>query len=241
MKKTLYIFLTVMLLFSMTVPVFANSAEPPAIIIISTDLPREAVLTLEVPVSGEVDFRRCYRVDKLWESQYKLWLPFDLDSLDNAQLRITVGEESFTCQLPVTAHTHRSVFTLNYREKSLTEGQLGWRQPLLTAIRILLTLLTEGLVFLLFGFKKKRSWGVFIVLNLLTQGWLNIVINSYAFNSGYWVFNFLLIELAIFLIETVTVPLAVREGKLWKRILCPLTANAFSLGLGILLIGHMPL
>ncbi len=241
MKKPFWMLCILVLLSSLAIPTFANSAEPPAIIVIAVGLPADAELSLEVPGAGEVEFRQCYRLEKLWESQYKLWLPLDLENIENAQLRVTVGEESFTCTIPGDTRDYRKVMTLDYRNQTLTEGQQPWRQAVLTAIRILLTLLTEGFVFWLFGYRKKRSWIVFLVLNLVTQGWLNIVLNGYAFSTGYWIIGFFLMELAIFAVETVVIVLAVSEGEKWKRILFPLVANALSLGLGILLIGNMPL
>ncbi len=242
MRKTFLILVVLMLLISLPVPALANSAEPPGIIIIANDLPEDAQITLEVPGVQPDNSWRSYRVDKLWESQYKLWFHLDMESLTGARLRITVGAESFTILLPEDyTQRYNSVMTLDFAARTLSMGQNPWRQPLLTGLRILLTLLTEGFIFWLFGFRKKSSWLVFLVVNLLTQGWLNLQLNGYAFYSSYWVLAFIGMEILIFLVEAIVFPFAVRERKVWQRIVYALAANAVSLALGILLIGRLPL
>ncbi len=242
MKKTFLILFVLTLLLSLAVPAFANSAEPPGIIILTVGLPEDAVITLEIPGVEEIDNWRTYRVDKLWETQYKLWFHLDMDDLKAARLRVTTSDGSFTVPLPSDfVLRYNSVLTLDYSARTLTMGQSLWRQPLLTALRVLLTLLTEGVVFWLFGFRGKRSWIVFLAVNLLTQGWLNVELNSYAFSSGYWIFAFVGMEILIFITESVAIPLAVREKKVWQRIVFALTANAVSLALGVLLLGRLPL
>ncbi len=242
MKKLSVVFLLLVLMLSMAIPAFANSAEPPGLIILSNDLPEGAELTLEIANGETVELRQSRRNNIAWESQYRLWFRMDYEDWHRVSLRVTVGEDSFTCLLPDgTVNRYNTVLTLDYEAQTLTLGQSSWRQPVLTAIRILLTLLCEGLVFLFFGFKEKRTWIVFLVLNLLTQGLLNAIINSNAFTGGYWILIYYLAEAAIFLGETIAVCLLVKEYKVWKRLICTLAANAASLAVGILLISNLPI
>ncbi len=242
MKKYLFFCLAILCcIFVLTTPALANSAEPPGIILITSGLPEDAVITMEVPGKDDIGHWRTYRTDKLWESQYKLYFHLGMDDISGARLRVTTGEDSFTCQLPEGEYRQfTTILTLDYANKTLKLGQDPWRQPLLTVLRVTLTLLTEGVVFYLFGFRKKSSWIAFVLINLVTQGWLNIAINSYGF-SGYWVIGFVLMEAAVFLVEAFAFPLAVREKKDWQRVLYSLVANAASLALGILLIDRLPL
>ncbi len=242
MKKILTILFLLVLLFSMAVPAFANSAEPPGLTILSNDLPQGAVLTLITPEGEILEFRQIIRNDRAWESQHRLWFPWDFKNWSGTKLCVTVGNDSFTCSLPeVEGIPYNTVVTLDYKNQTLALGQDPWRQPLLTAIRILLTLLCEGLIFLAFGFRKKRSWLVFFIVNLLTQGWLNIVLNDFAFSSSYILLALVGIEICIFLAEAVVFPLAVKERKVWQRIVYAITANAVSLAAGILLISNLPI
>ncbi len=243
MKKLLTLLLLLAVIVVFAVPASANSAEPPGLIIISFNLPDDAVITLEVPNAVDTEFWRSGRTDKLWESQYRLWFRLESDDLTGAKIRVTTGEGSFTCPLPQGAGRRFStVMTLDYQAQTLKLDQDPWRQPLLTAMRITLTLITEGFLFWIFGFRTKRSWILFLTVNLLTQGWLNIWVNSFAFsNTGYWVILLIAAEALIFLLEAIFLPLLLREKKRWQRIVYALTANAVSLFVGTLLIGQFPL
>ncbi len=241
MKKYVFLLLLFACIFSVTVPAFANSAEPPTLIIFGTGIPEDAVLTLVTTDGEEHELRQIRREDRAWESVYRLWFPWEIEGIEESALRVTVGQERFTCALPVSeGRSYRTVLTLDYAAQTLTLGQNPWRQPLLTALRIVLTLLTEGLVFYLFGFREKRSWIAFLIINLLTQGWLNIEVNNYYIGS-YWTLSFAAIEFVIFLAEFAAVPLAVKEHGYWRKVAFALTANAVSLVLGIYIIGNLPL
>lgn len=235
-------FLLLLVLAMLPVTVLANSAEPPGLIIISTDLPRDAQLTLEC-LGAETDpYYRSYRVDKLWESYWQFYYHWDLQEDGRIFLSVESSQGSFRCAVPQDVMKgYRTLMTLDYTDQSLTVGQAFWRQPLLTLLRVSLTLLIEGAVFWLFGFRSKRSWLVFLAVNLLTQGWLNIVINSYAFHGGYWVFSYILMEFGIFLAESISLPLLTKEKTRLRSVLYALAANAASLIAGIFLIGHLPL
>ncbi len=241
MKKSIFVLILLLCTLLAAIPAFANSAEPPGMIIIAPGIPEDAVITLEVP-DGEMTDWRVQKTTKLWESQYRLYYHFNDGDISRARLRVTVGEASFTVVLPEGDYQgYKTVLTLDYKNQTLTLGQEPWRQPVLTAVRILLTLLTEGLIFWLFGFRRKLSWGIFFIVNLLTQGWLNITVNSYAFASGYWVFALVAMEAVIFIGESIAFPLALSEKKPWQRVVYALTANAVSLAVGLLLIGRLPL
>ncbi len=241
MKHSVICVLLFVCILSMALPVFANSAEPPGIILLTNDLPENATLTLLSMDGVEVEFRRITHSQKAWEYQYRLWFPMELMNTEKLYLQVKTGDSGITIPLPEEAlNQYKTVLTLDYSKGTLTLGQEPWRQPLLTFLRVALTLLTEGIVFYLFGFRSRRSWIVFLVVNLLTQGWLNIAVNSYSL-SGYWLLSFILIEAVIFMAESIAIPLLVKECKDWQRLVYVLTANAVSLALGIVLIGQLPL
>ncbi len=242
MKKGCIFLLLFLLITAMAVPASANAAEPPTLIILSSNLPQDAVLTVITAEGDALEMRDISRSDKAWESQHRLWFPWYYEGGEQTVLQVAVGDNSFTCPMPEAVGTgYRTVMTLDYEAQTLELGQDSWRQPLLTALRVALTLLSEGLVFCLFGFRQKRSWLIFAVVNLLTQGWLNIMLNGYAFSTGYIVLALVGMEICIFAAEAVVFPLALRERKVWHRILCALTANAVSLALGIFILGSLPL
>lgn len=242
MTKKLFAFI-VALLFILVLPVSAsaNSAEPPGITIIVENAPDDISLTLELAEDPENEIY-VQKAQKNWEVYFRLYYHFDHSTLDDAVIRIESSEKSFSCPLPDGIHKrYNNLLTLNFETQTLTLGQRWWRQPALTAARVTLTLLVEGLIFFAFGFRSKRSWIVFLAVNLVTQGWLNYIINSSAFSNGYWVLGLYLAEFVIFAAEAIAFPLATKERKVWQRLLYAFASNTASLIAGLLLIRYLPI
>ncbi len=240
-KKLSALVFALLLILALPVSVSANSAEPPGIIIIVEGAPEDMTLTLEPRQEPEYEIR-IHETQKGWETYFRLYYGMDFDTLDDAVIRVESSEKSFSCPIPADAGRHyNSLLTLNYETQTLTVGQHWWRQPILTAVRITLTLLVEGLIFLSFGFRHRRSWLVFLIVNLLTQGWLNYIINSSAFSNGYWLIGLYLAEFVIFIAEAIVFLLAVKEKKKWQRPLYAVVANVASLIAGLLLINYLPI
>lgn len=242
MSKKLFSFvLAVMLVLILPVTVSANAAEPPGLIIIVEGAPEDMTLTLETAEEPEYEIR-IRRNDKSWETYFRLFYSPDSELLKGAVIRVESSEKSFTCPLSqVSGRRYNQLLTLNFQDETLTVGQRWWRQPMLTAVRVTLTLLVEGLIFFAFGFRSKRSWIVFFAVNLLTQGWLNFLINGSAFSNGYWVIGLYLAEFVIFIAESIAFPVATKERKKWVCVLYALAANAASLIVGLLMINHLPI
>lgn len=242
MRSKLFVFILVFLLiFALPLSVSANSAEPPGMTIIVEGAPDDISLTLELAEEPEYP-TRIYKAQKSWEIYFHLYYYLESGTLDGAVIRVESSEKSFTCSLPEGAWKgYNNLLTLDFETQTLTLGQRWWRQPVLTAVRVALTLLVEGLIFFAFGFRSKRSWIVFFAVNLVTQGWLNYIINSSAFSSGYWVLGLYLAEFVIFIAEAIAFPLITKELKKWQSLLCALAANAASLIAGLLLIRYLPI
>jgi hypothetical protein len=136
-----------------------------------------------------------------------------------------------------SVHHVCNVFNLDLKKRTITPGTslLGLVKPV---AGVVLTLLIEGLVFFLFGYRKLASWLIFLFVNIFTQGFLNIwiiKINN-PLNWGhfiliknitgeFWVF---VLELAIFLI-------LVREHSRRRTALYVISANLLSLVAGALI------
>ena len=97
---------------------------------------------------------------------------------------------------------------LDLQSRTLTAGQPWWRQPLLVFLRVALTLLLEGIVFFLFGYRQKRSWILFFLVNGLTQLFVNLLLlnfvgalgNLYSAKLAFW-FLYLPMEILVILLE----------------------------------------
>lgn len=239
-KLSAFVF-ALLLILSLSVSASANSAEPPGMIIIVEGAPDDIALTLELAEEPEYGVRT-RQTKKNWEVYFRIYYHPEPGMLDGAVIRVESSEKTFTCPIPAgVQNRYNNLLTLSYEDETLTIGQRWWRQPVLTAIRVLLTLLVEGLIFFAFGFRHKRSWIVFLAVNLVTQGWLNYIINSSAFSNGYWLISLYLAEFVIFVAEAIVFLLAVKEKKKWQRPLYAVLANAASLTVGMLLISHLPI
>ena len=102
-------------------------------------------------------------------------------------------------------------------------------------VRIILTLVIELGLFFLFRLYSKRNFKVVLITNLVTQIFLNVVINIALYNSGYMSALFLLfaLEFVELIIEFTAYQILLKEKKRWVIILYPLIANALSFGLGL--------
>lgn len=100
------------------------------------------------------------------------------------------------------------------------------------------TLLLEGLILFLFRYRQKRSWAVFGVTNLVTQGALAAVISINVIRHGAG-FGFLLLfaaaEFAVVVVEAVAYVLLLKERGKKTAVFYALAANAVSAGVGWLI------
>ncbi len=83
---------------------------------------------------------------------------------------------------------YSNLYTLDYESKTLTEGTSSSRAWIYALVRLLLTLIIEALIFFFFGFRKGKSWTLFIIINLVTQGVLNIWLNTFPSVDYYLIF-----------------------------------------------------
>ena len=97
------------------------------------------------------------------------------------------------------------------------------------------TLLMEGLILFLFRYRQKRSWAVFGIANLTTQGALAVALSIEAVQSGVsWGFTSLLVmaEGVILVVEAIAYVLLWKEHDRERAISCALVSNAASALIG---------
>ena len=231
-KRFLSMILLVAIVLLLSAEVFANAAEPPRIIMNVIGAPAD--MTIEV-------LGRSHRViwqQRLWETQYRWYFS---DSPQGAIFTVSSSEKTFTVTVPKEVHGYNKLMTLDYQKETLVLGEPGWRQLLLVTLRVLLTLLIEGGVFWLFGYRKRGSWMAFILVNLVTQCALNIaIVNDIRF-SGYWMLGYILGEAAVFTAEAIILPRLAKEKSVGQGVICALAANMASLVLGGMLLSYLPI
>jgi hypothetical protein len=167
-------------------------------------------------------------------------IPSRSDKLENAVLVVESSEQSFQISLPTeTFKTYNNLLTLNIDAETLIIGQSPLRVPILIAMRVVLTLFIEGIVFYLFGYRKKRSWLIFFAINLITQGGLNAMITGPGIGS-YWMIGFIFVEIVILIVEMILFISLVKEHKKSRAAIYTIIANLASLVLGGILISYLP-
>ncbi|AET67775.1 hypothetical protein Desor_2171 [Desulfosporosinus orientis DSM 765] len=214
----------------------ANSAEPPSLVILVNNPPDDlAIVMVSNDNKPEASVRRV-----AWEGYY-VFYSRDMQADGKYRFKVATKGESFECTIDTPLQHYNNVFTLDLAQEKLTPGKYPFRQAILVSIRLLLTLIIEGVVFWLFGFRQRRSWLVFLAINLVTQGALNLWLN----NGGSLLPSYLLIALIIgeffvFVAELIAFPYFIKEHKKSRILIYVIAANLLSLIAGGYIISVLP-
>jgi len=249
MKRFAGIIITVLVLTALfALPSSANSAEPPSLIVLVIGAPADLELYLDNAPDDDIAPVKMLKTKSGWESCFRFYrhefpgsdFPGSIDLETPLLIAKSGGEE----KTEVLSNTHLQkmysiLVTLDYDTMTVTADQPAWRVPLLVAMRVVLTLIIEGAVFFLFGYRKKRSWVCFLCLNLITQAALNLTITG-PIAPTYWMIGYIFGEAVIFITESIVMCKAVTEHSRERAVLYALSANTLSLLLGGLLINYLP-
>ena len=99
------------------------------------------------------------------------------------------------------------------------------------------TLIVEGLLLWLFGFRARRDWLVFFLVNVLTQVWLHLWAGSGIMAAGghyLWYLMLSLAEIPILVVELIAYLFLLKEHGKGRRALYAVCANAASYAAGYL-------
>ncbi|MBK5263168.1 MAG: hypothetical protein JJE17_11480 [Peptostreptococcaceae bacterium] len=222
---------------------YANSAEPPSFTVIVSNPLEDLSLSLRFANEGKTEAIVLNEEHKAWETYYRFFYhmsPIGNDNLDDAVLIVQSNEKNFQCSLPAdTFNTYNNLLTLDMKTENLTIGQPPLRVPLLVMMRIILTLVIEGVIFFIFGYRKKSSWLAFFAINLVTQGALNVMLTVPSLES-YWLLGFIFGEIVVLAVELIAFIFVVKEFGKRRVAVYTVTANAASLIIGGLLITYLP-
>lgn len=108
------------------------------------------------------------------------------------------------------------------------------------AATLIPTLVIEGVIFWLFGYRERRSWIVFLAVNAATQLGLHLVTGAMLAESGWHFLNYfltiLLQELVIWGLEAAAYALLLREHSRGRRV-----GYAFAANIASFVLGYFPL
>lgn len=238
MKRKTYalliMFLSIICFFPITA--YSNSAEPPALIVIMKNSPEEVSVSM---VSAD-SIKEGKKSKTAWETYYAF---YKRDIRNNKEIILRVSGNGISYNQTVEKqylNGYNSIVTLDFAVQTITAGKLLSRSILLVTMRVFFTLVIEGLVFYLFRFRDKKSWVVFLLMNLLTQGILNIVLNGASPFASYLILNLIFIEFWVLIAEIIGVLAFIKEHGRFYRIVYVLIANLASLILGGYLITSLP-
>lgn len=220
-----------------SVPVFANAAEPPAMVIIVANAPSD--LKISIYHDAESLFVEGKKTTNAIEAQIKF---YGRDLPDNTAyvLEVQYGTERFEITMDKPLNTYHATYSLDLKEKMLVPGETLMRNVTLIGLRVSLTLLIEGVIIWLMGFRKRISWVIFLVINLLTQGVLNFMLATNPVYASYVIFGLIFGEIFVFIVEWIAILSLVKEHSQAKRFVTVTLANVASLILGGYLISILP-
>ena len=228
--------------------------EHPAIFtILALGAPKDMTVTIHIHKKGEIIPVTLDAQRKLWEGQYRLYReaawrigswygnPYDLKDAElvfesgGVQRSLVIPDE----MLSGNGRNAQDYATYYWRSGTLVKGIPWWRSPLLYALWLAVGLLVEGVIFALYGFRRRKSWLWFFLINLVS------VCGHHAFVAGFFL-TVNRIRLYLFLIpifylaELVAFVLLVDERGRDKSIGFAALANLVSQMVLGLLIGTLP-
>ncbi len=234
MKFRKYIF-SIILILILVIPVWANSAEPPSILVIVPNAP----IDLNLNIGEGSTYKEASRRDKLFESYYLFYLDYEYPK-DDIVINATNKEYKYTMKLGKMDQRYNNVFSLDLRSGEFVEGKLPFRAFLYIILRLSITLVIEGAILLIMGFRRKRTWVIFVAVNLITQGALNYWINTVTYNDYSLFFGLIFYEFIILIAEMVAFLSFGREKSKGYRILYVLLANIISFLIGGYILTVLP-
>lgn len=233
--------LTLLLSLLLPTTAFANAAEPPSLTIIVPDAPSDLTLSIQWD-NQDISATTLLSEDKVLEQYYRFYnYQIPNDPAAHNTLVVESRDYNFTLSLSDDQLTgYSNLMTLDLDAQTLTPGQAPFRTAFYVAMRVLLTLVIEGAIFYAFGFRDKRSWIAFLLINLVTQGGLNLCLTGPDLGRTYWEFSFIFLEILVLLTELIAFPRALRLQPKSKMRIYVVVANLTSLVAGGYFIANLP-
>lgn len=246
-RQRFFAFALAMLLFALMLPVnvSANAAQPPCLTVLVLDAPDDLEITLTYSDGTVTEAKRLRSDRRGWETYFRLDSIYPLDYskeiLETAALSAVCSDYTVTCTLPADAQReYNNLVILDPETQTVKSGTYPGRYAVIVTMRVLTTLVLEGIVFFLFGLRERRSWGMFVLINLLTQAFLNFAFAGADYETYMLMYLYAAVEVVVFLVEMSAFTVAVREQSRKRMVVYALTANAVSLFAGGLLLSYMP-
>ena len=210
-------------------PVYANSAAPPSFTLVVLNAPDD----IEIYLGDSSE--KAYKEFSLSDTLFRFY-----EGRSDTYITVEAEGRKTTVELPEEIVSgYETYAVLDYKTMELSAGQPWWRPPLLIFLRVSFTLIIEGIIFLLFGFRAKRDIAVFLTVNIVTQAALNIIILTET-NTAFLMVELIFLEALIFIIESVAYCLLFTERTKVERVIFAFGANFASLIIGGMALFFLP-
>ena len=256
--RKILLFLTVLLALvfgALPAEAFAIGTAPPALTVVVYGAPKDmrmhAVLQYQgEPLSCPLEHERrgwedLYRFYRAGVSMHSRFWNGNASDFEGAVLLLESCEETKEIPIPdglLTTGGSNEVLTLYCRSGKLSYGFAPWRTPVLVAMRVLSALLIEGLFFRLAGFSTRKSWLLFLAINIVIHGLLNwLCCGKINFTGSRYAVGFFAAILVSFLVELVAFVLLVDEYDTDRLARCLIRANLVSHAVNYVLMAFLPL
>lgn len=235
-KVILFIFIFIVLINIFTPTCYSNSAMPPSIVIIVTNPPKDLEVNLWL---NNTCFEQ--RITKYAFENHYAFYHVDFIASNDYVLKVKSGSNNFEVPFEEPINSYENIYTLDLHNRKIIKGELLLRSIILVSLRIIFTLLIEAGVFFIFGFRNKKSWITFLIVNLVTQGGLNIYLDKLTIINGYYIiFALIYSEILILLLEAISFTVVVKEHGWVRRFTYAIVANIISLFVGGILLEYFP-
>ena len=255
LKKPLLSLLIILALFAaLPAAVWAiGPYQPPTLTVVVLGAPKDTQMRIHMQREGESFSTPVECERRAWESCYRVyragvwplsdWYGNAYD-FRGAEIVLTGGGEEKHVPIPEGLLSDRGfneIVTLRYATGALRYGLPAWRAPLLIGIRVLAALLIEGVIFFFSGYTNKKSWLLFLAINLVIHGALNVFCNGWInVNPDIYAMFFLGVFVS-FILEIAAFLLLVDEQSSDIAIGYLVKANLASQAVNLLLISFLPL
>ena len=234
-KPLSVIFILFVLLMNIGNISYGNAAEPPSLMIIVANAPED----LEISIGKDDTYTDAKVIVKVIEKYYYFYYR-DTKEISDYILNVKTNNLEYEVSFEKPLYSYQNIYSLNLDSQTLIPGKSMSRSITLVSMRIIITLIIEGIVFWLFAFRQRRSWKIFLIINLITQGALNIWINSLFPIQSYLFIGLIFLELLILIAESIVILLKIKEHRKGRKLLYVISANLLSLVAGGYILTILP-
>jgi len=249
MKKLSLLIVVLALVIAVFLPIraaYKNQLQTPGLSIFVINAPEDLKLFIKYRSSSLPEPLEMRRTSRYWETYYNYYYQhmqgrFDEDFIG---AKLIVQSSQYSCELPIPRdpemRVDKRLMTLDLKWGTLVYGEPSWRAPLSVAGRVLLTLVSEGAVFFLFGMRDKLSWIGFFILNLIIHSFLSgflahpIEVRGDLFMLILYIISVILVEAGVYYFKFKEVELS------GKALLLALISNLVGFSLGGWIMPYFP-